>query len=73
MTVQSFLDAKTGGIVDETIKRSLSLFEQKLCMSHLRVEIRGKKGRKVPVLLTTDMVKCLNILLKNRDAAGVNK
>lgn len=34
------------------------------------VEIRGKRGRRVPVL-TDDMVSAMRVLLDNREAAGI--
>lgn len=73
MTIKNFVDAKKGGEVDETIKKTLSKFEQKLCETHLRVEIKGKKQRRVPVLLTQQMLRQLNTLLKYRRAAKVEE
>lgn len=72
MTVEGFQAAKLGGPVDNAVMCSFTKFEQKLIKSHLRVEIKGKKGRRVPVLLTEEMVSCLNKLLKYRDAAGIS-
>ena len=50
----------------------LTELEKKLCQTHLRVEIRGKKGRKVPVLFTKEMQRNIEMLLKMRSAAGVS-
>ncbi|XP_070411296.1 uncharacterized protein [Nothobranchius furzeri] len=49
----------------------LSQFEQKLCAHFSRVEIKGKRGRKVAVLLSPDMVEAINILISRRQECGV--
>ena len=36
------------------------------------VEIRGKRGRKVPVLLTKEVKKAMVLLVEKRDAVGIN-
>lgn len=66
MSVQSFHDARSGGQVDAVVKSALTEFEKHLCQTHLRVEIMGKKGRKVPVLLTKEMQRNIDTLLKKR-------
>ena len=35
------------------------------------VEIRGKRGRKVPVTLTSEMTSSISLLIKTRKAAGI--
>jgi len=35
------------------------------------VEIRGKRGRKVPVILTTEMTNSINLLIKKRKDVGI--
>ena len=37
------------------------------------VNIRGKRGRKVPIILTAEMVKAILSLIHYRGAAGVNR
>lgn len=71
MTIKNYLEAKKGGQVDNTVLTTLTDFEKKLCETHLRVEIKGKKERRVPVLLTENFVNQVNILLKYRQAAKV--
>ena len=44
-----------------------------LCSTFERVEIRGKKGRTVPVLITPSLQSCISFLLKWRNEAGINK
>jgi hypothetical protein len=57
---------------DPDMEKSLSAFEKRLFKTHVRIETKGKKGRKVPILLTADMKDTLEHLLKYRKAAGVN-
>lgn len=71
MTVSQFKKAKVGGIIDPVIMSTLTEFEQTLCKSYLRVEIVGKKGRKVPVLLTNAMQKNLNMLVTLRSQLNI--
>ncbi|XP_041855503.1 uncharacterized protein LOC121649037 [Melanotaenia boesemani] len=52
-------------------KRGLSDYEQKLCTYFERVELKGKRGRKVAVLLTPNMTKALNLLVEKREERGV--
>lgn len=35
------------------------------------VEIRGKRGRKVPVILTSEMTSSISLLIKTRKAVGI--
>lgn len=72
MLLESFLTAQTSPPTDPAVLASLSVFEQHLCKTHLRVEVRGKRGRKVAVLLTAQMKEDLNSLIKARTAAGVS-
>ncbi|XP_065096806.1 uncharacterized protein [Paramisgurnus dabryanus] len=50
---------------------NLSEYEQKLCKYFERVELKGKKGRKVAVLLTPEMTKSLNLMIMKREQCGV--
>ena len=65
------------GVDNETemqseIATGLSLFEQKLATSMSRVEIRGKRGRKVPVLFTKKHKERVNCLLRYRPMMNIN-
>ncbi|XP_056014596.1 uncharacterized protein LOC125676308 isoform X1 [Ostrea edulis] len=74
MTVAAYCDALKGsGKPDPVIMSTLNEFEKILCKSHIRVEIKGKRGRKVPVLFTADMKKSIDILLKTRQEACVTQ
>ncbi|KAJ8315921.1 hypothetical protein KUTeg_006528 [Tegillarca granosa] len=68
MKLEHFKNAVKKSITppDKEILNSLTKFEAALCTSVLRVEIRGKRGRKVPVLLTEDMQKGVHMLIKLR-------
>lgn len=50
---------------------SLSECEKALCKILTRVEIEGKGGRTVPVLLTPDIKRNIDVLLKYRSHVGV--
>ena len=54
------------------ISDSLSDFEKELCRKFKRVEIVGKKGRTVPVLLTKEMEESMTLLLSSREKVGVS-
>lgn len=72
MTVEGFKTAQTSPPSDPAVLASLSVFEQNLCKTHMRVEIKGKRGRKVAVLLTREMQNQLNTLVEARALAGVS-
>ncbi|CAG9760301.1 unnamed protein product [Ceutorhynchus assimilis] len=53
------------------IKESLTEFEIKLANALTVVEIIGKRGKKVPILLTKEMKESVDFLLATRIAVGV--
>jgi isopentenyldiphosphate isomerase len=57
---------------DQDVVASLSQWEQELCRKLSRMEIRGKRGRKVPVLLTEEMKESIDMLVSFREKAGVD-
>ncbi|VDI25339.1 Hypothetical predicted protein [Mytilus galloprovincialis] len=67
LTVARYLKGKTSNALDKDILSSLTDFEIQLCKSHIRVEIRGKFGRTVPIILTKSMILKLDTLLELRD------
>lgn len=74
MKLQEFLDAESGsGKPDQVVLSTLNEFEKKLCNTHTRVEIKGKRGRKVAVLLTDEMKKNIKILIQLRENAKVSR
>ena len=73
LTVDDFTNKLTNTpIVNDEIKASLSVFEQKLCETYKRLEIRGKRGRKVPLLITKDVEKGIKLLIMIRSEVGVS-
>ena len=58
--------------MQEEVASALSQFELQLAKTLKRIEIRGKKGRKVPVLITEDLLRNLNVLVENRGAGEVD-
>lgn len=72
MTVDAFMKARANPEGHPEIMASLSKFEQHLASTLLRVVIRGKKGRGVPLLLTKDMQRSVELLLESRDAVSVS-
>ncbi|XP_051781264.1 uncharacterized protein LOC114648939 [Erpetoichthys calabaricus] len=50
---------------------ALSELEQKLCHHFIRIEIKGKRGRKVPILLSPAMHRAMKLLAEKRDVCGV--
>ncbi|PJE78088.1 hypothetical protein CI610_02980 [invertebrate metagenome] len=58
--------------VDEDIYSSLTQLEKEIIKSHKRIEIVGKRGSKVPVILTDDMIQNLNCLLKIREGMSIS-
>lgn len=59
--------------LQEDVSETLSELEKKLCEHFRRIEIRGKRGRKVPVLLTPSMQESLDLLVSKRQECGVLK
>ncbi|XP_067350286.1 uncharacterized protein [Channa argus] len=55
----------------EDVNLALTALEQKLCKHFIRITIVGKRGRKVPVLLTPDMRESLDTLTEKREECGV--
>jgi integrase len=74
MKLQEFLDADhLSKTPDEVVLASLNEFEKRLCDTHTRVEIKGKRGRKVAVLLTDNMKENIKLLIAKRQEANVKK
>lgn len=55
----------------EDVNEALTDLENKLCQHFSRIEKRGKRGRKVPVLLTPGMQQGLDLLVGRRQECGV--
>lgn len=70
MNLQSFYE-RDQTTLHEDVAAGLSRFEQKLCKHFSRIEIMGKRGRKVAVLLTPAMVDALLLIVSKREECGV--
>ncbi|KAK0151334.1 Histone-lysine N-methyltransferase set-1 [Merluccius polli] len=70
MRLKSFLE-RDNTKLHEDVAMGLSKTEQRLCNYFCRVEIMGKRGRKVAVLLTPSMVDALSLLANTRTESGV--
>lgn len=53
--------------------KSLSTVEQYLAQRYMKIELRGKLGRSVPILLSLDEVNTVNLILKHRAEAQVDE
>lgn len=49
---------------NDDIGEALTALERRLCQHFERVEIRGKHGGKVPIILTPTMVQSLELLVE---------
>ncbi|KAF4114370.1 uncharacterized protein LOC131539370 isoform X2 [Onychostoma macrolepis] len=56
----------------EGIALGLSPFEQKMSKHFSRVEIMGKKGKKVAILLNPELERAIKLLVEKRDACEVD-
>ncbi|XP_030002635.1 uncharacterized protein LOC115428010 [Sphaeramia orbicularis] len=72
MTLESFRKRDQSEL-SEHIAVGLSPFEKKMSKHFSRVEIMGKKGRKVAVLLNPELVSAVNLLVDKRDVCDVDK
>ncbi|XP_049457368.1 uncharacterized protein LOC125904098 [Epinephelus fuscoguttatus] len=69
MAVSSFTARQTWSHPD--VELALTDLEKKLCEHFQRIEIRGKRGRKVPLLLTPEMQASMELLAKTRNDCEV--
>ncbi|XP_030607071.1 uncharacterized protein LOC115795355 [Archocentrus centrarchus] len=70
MEVQAFTSRNCTEL-NPDIMMCLNELERKLAKYFDRVEIRGKRSRMVPVLLTPDMIIAMNLLMENRSKCQV--
>ena len=54
------------------VKKSLTSFELTLCSTLQHVEIRGKRGRQVPLLITKEIEEAIKLLIHLRGKVGVH-
>ncbi|KAJ8251691.1 hypothetical protein GJAV_G00224070 [Gymnothorax javanicus] len=72
MTLECFQNRDQTELLED-IAVGLSPFEQKLSKHFSRVEIMGKRGRKVAVLLNPELVSAITLLVDKRDACEVDR
>ena len=70
MPMNGFLERDTSAL-HKDVAFGLTEFELHLCQHFSRVELRGKRGRKVAVLLSPDMVSAITRLIEKRKDCGV--
>ncbi|KAM9488366.1 uncharacterized protein Hap1MRO34_005317 isoform 1-T1 [Clarias gariepinus] len=70
LSLEAYKKAGTNPI-NKDIYESLSPLEKQLSKLLTRIEVRGKRGRKVPVFLTERMKESIELLNKCRAEAGV--
>ncbi|XP_040928788.1 uncharacterized protein LOC114865608 isoform X2 [Betta splendens] len=52
---------------------SSSPLEQILCKRFVKIQLKSRRGKKVPVTLTPKMLSAITLLVKKREACGVHK
>ena len=65
ITVQDWSNRKKA-VADQAMAQSLNQFEQNLLSVLERLEIKGKRGRIVPILITAEIAEWVKILLEHR-------
>ena len=70
MTISDFNQQHSGN--EEDIVNALSSVEKTLCTIFSKIEIIGKQGRTVPVILTDEIKTWLNLMVQTRTDVGVH-
>ena len=70
LTLETYKKASTNPM-KEDIYETLSPLEKELSKLLTHIEIRGKRGSKVPIFLTERMIESIDLLIKWRDEAGI--
>ncbi|XP_030604910.1 uncharacterized protein LOC115793884 [Archocentrus centrarchus] len=68
---QNAFTLRDTSVTHPDVELALSELEKKLCKHFQRIEIKGKRGRKVPILLTPDMASSMELLVQNRHHCDV--
>lgn len=71
MKLSDYISRPTWDENTEEIKNSLTPVERKLSESMSLVEVEGKRGRKVPIILPSAVKECVDILIRHRDECGI--
>ena len=72
MTCQDYSKGIMAQNNSSDVIESLTEFEKTLCAKLTRIEIIGKRGRIVPVILTAKMKQSVDILLQYRERINVS-
>ncbi|XP_039650480.1 uncharacterized protein LOC120555658 [Perca fluviatilis] len=70
MPLKAFTVRDTSSIHPD-VEIGLTDLEKKLCRHFKRIEIQGKRQRKVPIILTPNMLSSMEALVENRIQCGV--
>ncbi|XP_030019143.1 uncharacterized protein LOC115439448 [Sphaeramia orbicularis] len=70
MPLSAFTLRDTSGVHSD-LAEGHSPLEQKLCQHFQHIEIRAKRNRKVPILLTPDMLSSMEVLVAHRRTCGI--
>ncbi|XP_070200920.1 uncharacterized protein [Littorina saxatilis] len=73
MLLSDYSSAKSNEVSQDDVLEALSDLEKKLVHNFQRVEIRGKRGKKVPVLLTVAMTEEMDRLIELREIVGISE
>ncbi len=70
MLLSAFM-SRNKSVLHDDVAICLTPFERKMCEYFERVEIHGKRGRMVPVLLKPSMVTAMELLAEMRESCSV--
>lgn len=70
VTIDSFKTKRTMN-PENDIYECLSDVEKRIAINFYHIEVRGKRGRKVPILMTQDTVHHIDLLIKFRNQTGI--
>ncbi|KAF7646071.1 hypothetical protein LDENG_00194130 [Lucifuga dentata] len=70
LTLEAYQKANTGPI-NEDIYETLSPLEKELSKLLTRIEVRGKRGRKVLIFLTDRMKETAELIIEKREEVGI--
>ena len=73
LSLDEYKKRSTDNLSVKDIADSLSEVERVLCRTMSRVEIRGKHGLTVPIILTPQMVTAIDLLVSKRHAVGISE
>lgn len=69
--IKDYKEGISRTVSQDDVMLSLSDLEKHLVNNFTRIEVDGKRGKKVPILLTSTMCSEIDELLKTRDGVGI--